>query len=362
DQNIDIVAEVIGGTDPAKSFILGAIRAGKSVVTANKEIMASFGKEILEAAEQNQVDLFFEASVGGGIPIIQPLKESLVGNKILKVMGIVNGTTNYILTKMSEGGLDFDRALKDAQRLGYAERDPRADVEGEDAAAKIAILASIAFNSRVTYSQVFRQGISKVSPADLTYAREMGYEIKLVAVAKEVDEGLDVRVHPLMIVREHPLAGVKDAYNAIFLEGDAVGEVMFFGAGAGSLPTASAVVGDIVEAARNLGTGRSGLLGCTCYGELKVRAIGETVSSYYVRLEAVDEPGVLAKIAKAFGDAGVSISSMIQKGPRGAKAELVFITHNVRDGDLNSALSAVDGLEVVKVVRSVIRVEAGQDE
>jgi len=358
DPDINIVAEVMGGVEPAKSYILEAIKQGKSVVTANKELMSNFGQEVLKGAEANGVDLFFEASVGGGIPIIQPLKESLAGNKILKVMGIVNGTTNYILTKMSEEGLPFAEVLKEAQRLGYAERDPAADIEGDDAAAKIAILASIAFNSRVTFSQVYREGISKITPIDITYAREIGYVIKLVALAKEEEGELDVRVHPLMIPQEHPLASVKDAYNAIFLEGDAVGEVMFFGAGAGSLPTASAVIGDIIEAARNLGTGRSGLLGCTCYDNKRVKEIGETKSSYYLLLEAVDRPGVLAKIAKAFGDSNVSIASVIQKGPRGKTAELMFITHEVKERDLKQALEVIGKLEVVDTVRNVIRVEA----
>jgi homoserine dehydrogenase len=359
DPEIDIIVEVIGGIEPARSFILEAIKNGKQVVTANKEVLARYGKDILEASDEKGVDVYFEASVGGGIPIIRPLKESLAGNKISMVMGIVNGTTNFILAKMSEEMWAFKRALEEAQRRGYAERDPGQDIEGDDAASKIAILASIAFNARVTADQVFKQGISAITPQDIIYADEMGYVIKLIALAKEDKDGLDVRVHPAMISKNHPLASVREVYNAIFVEGDAVGEVMFFGPGAGSLPAASAVVGDIIEVARNLQYERSGQVGCTCFETKRVKAIDEIVTSYYLLMCAVDKPGVLAKIAKAFGDSHVSLASVIQKRTRGNLAELVFVTHLVQERNLKQALRKIAKLNVVEKVYNVIRVEGG---
>lgn len=359
DPEIDIIVEVIGGIEPAKSFILEAINNGKQVVTANKELLAKFGKEIMEASDEKGVDVYFEASVGGGIPIIRALKESLAGNKISMVMGIVNGTTNFILTKMSEEMWPFRRALEDAQRRGYAERNPRQDIEGDDAQSKIAILASIAFNARVTADQVFKEGISAITPQDIVYAHEMGYTIKLIALAKEDKDGLDVRVHPTMISKNHPLASVRDVYNAIFVEGDAVGEVMLFGQGAGSLPAASAVVGDIIEVARNLQYGRSGKVGCTCFETKRVKPIDEIVTSYYLLMGAVDKPGVLAKVARVFGDSHVSLASVIQKRTRGNLAELVFVTHMVQEKNLKQALRKIAKLDVVDRVYNVIRVEGG---
>lgn len=359
DPEIDIIVEVIGGIEPAKSFILEAINNGKQVVTANKELLAKFGKDIMEASDEKGVDVYFEASVGGGIPIIRALKESLAGNKISMVMGIVNGTTNFILTKMSEEMWPFRRALEDAQRRGYAERNPRQDIEGDDAQSKIAILASIAFNARVTADQVFKEGISAITPQDIVYAHEMGYTIKLIALAKEDKDGLDVRVHPTMISKNHPLASVRDVYNAIFIEGDAVGEVMLFGQGAGSLPAASAVVGDIIEVARNLQYGRSGKVGCTCFETKRVKPIDEIVTSYYLLMGAVDKPGVLAKVARVFGDSHVSLASVIQKRTRGNLAELVFVTHMVQEKNLKQALRKIAKLDVVDRVYNVIRVEGG---
>lgn len=359
DPEIDIIVEVIGGIEPAKSFILEAINNGKQVVTANKELLAKFGKDIMEASDEKGVDVYFEASVGGGIPIIRALKESLAGNKISMVMGIVNGTTNFILTKMSEEMWPFRRALEDAQRRGYAERNPRQDIEGDDAQSKIAILASIAFNARVTADQVFKEGISAITPQDIVYAHEMGYTIKLIALAKEDKDGLDVRVHPTMISKNHPLASVRDVYNAIFVEGDAVGEVMLFGQGAGSLPAASAVVGDIIEVARNLQYGRSGKVGCTCFETKRVKPIDEIVTSYYLLMGAVDKPGVLAKVARVFGDSHVSLASVIQKRTRGNLAELVFVTHMVQEKNLKQALRKIAKLDVVDRVYNVIRVEGG---
>jgi len=359
--DIDIVVEVIGGIEPAKNLILEALKKGKHVVTANKELLASHGKEILETADKKNVDIFFEASVGGGIPIIHPLKECLASNKILKIMGIVNGTTNFILTRMSEEGCSFEEALKEAQKRGYAERDPSADIEGRDAAAKIAILASIAFNSRVTASDVSVEGISKISAKDIQNAKEMGYVVKLLAVAKEANKELEVRVNPAMIPIAHPLASVNGVYNAIFVEGDSVGEVMFFGQGAGSMPAASAVVGDVIEVARNIRYGSSGKIGCTCFRDLNVKSIDEISSKYYLLMKAADEPGVLAKIAKVFGDNDVSLASVIQKGPqvstlRGA-ADLVFITHLVKEKNFRTALRQIGELDVTSKICNVIRVE-----
>jgi homoserine dehydrogenase len=358
DPQIDVVVEVMGGVEPARSFIRRSIEAGKSVVTANKELMAKHGEEILRAASTAGVDVYFEASVGGGIPIIRPLRQCLAGNRIIKIMGIVNGTTNFILTRMSEAGESFEDALKEAQSLGYAERDPTADVEGYDAASKIAILASMAFNCRVTFDDVYKEGISRVNPRDIAYANEMGYALKLIALAKEEDSGVDIRVHPMMIPKAHPLAAVSGVFNAIFVEGDAVGEVMFFGEGAGSMPAGSAIVGDIIDIARNLKYGGSGRLRVLNYQDKAIKKIGEVNSSYYLLMEAADRPGVLARIARAFGDHEVSIASVIQKGPRGKSAELVFITHLVREDNLRRALKVIEELEVVTQVRSVIRVEA----
>lgn len=358
DPRIDIVVEVMGGVEPARSFIRRSIEAGKSVVTANKELMAKHGEEILRAASTAGVDVYFEASVGGGIPIIRPLRQCLAGNRIIKIMGIVNGTTNFILTRMSEAGESFEDALKEAQSLGYAERDPTADVEGYDAASKIAILASMAFNCRVTFDDVYKEGISRVNPRDIAYANEMGYALKLIALAKEEDGGVDIRVHPMMIPKAHPLAAVSGVFNAIFVEGDAVGEVMFFGEGAGSMPAGSAIVGDIIDIARNLKYGGSGRLRVLNYQDKAIKKIGEVNSSYYLLMEAADRPGVLARIARAFGDHEVSIASVIQKGPRGKSAELVFITHLVREDNLRRALKVIEELDVVTQVRSVIRVEA----
>ncbi len=358
DPDIDIVVEVIGGVDMARKLVLGAIERGKSVVTANKELMAGHGREVLEAAAKHGVDVLFEASVGGGIPIVRPLKDSLIGNHVQRVMGIVNGTTNFILSKM-ENDMEYEAALTEAQELGYAERDPSADVEGKDAAAKIAILASIAFNSRVTADDVHTEGITSITGQDIMYARELGYAIKLLALAKKEEGLLDVRVHPTMIPLDHPLATVKDAYNAIFVEGDAVGELMFFGQGAGGLPTASAVTADIVAAAENRRSGRSGRFTCTCFQDYAIKSLDSIESSYYLLIECVDRPGVLAQIAHVFGDNQVSVGSVIQKSTTAGVAEVVFMTHKVSEGNLRTAIAGVGALESVSTVRNVIRVEGG---
>jgi homoserine dehydrogenase len=358
DPEIDILVEVIGGREPARSLVAEAIRHGKSVVTANKEVLANDGEEIMGLADKMGVDLYFEASVGGGIPIVHPLKEGLVANKISRVMGIVNGTTNYILTRMTEDGSSFKEALAEAQKNGFAERDPAQDVEGHDAAAKIAILSCIAFNARVQAPQVYREGIVKITPEDIRFADEMGYVIKLLATGREEAGGLDVRVHPAMLPKNHPLAGVREEYNAIFVEGDAVGELMFFGKGAGSLPAASAVVGDIVAVARNMQYNRAGKIGCTCYEKKTVKNIDEAVTSYYLQIESADQPGVLAKISKVFGDAKVSLASVIQKNTEGSRARLVFVTYPVQEKNLRAAVARIEKLEVVKKVINVIRVES----
>ncbi|MHB0976652.1 MAG: homoserine dehydrogenase [Candidatus Aquicultorales bacterium] len=357
DPDIDIVVELIGGITPARDFVLRAIAAGKNVATANKALIASYGKEILEAAEARGVDVQFEASVGGGIPIIHPLKESLAANEISKVIGIVNGTTNFILTEMAERGLAFDEALVAAQRSGYAEADPTADVDGLDAAAKIAILASIAFNSRTTSDKVFTEGIRKIDKKDISYARSMGFAIKLLAIAARAPEGIDVRVHPTMVPTSHPLASVNGVYNAIYVVGDSVGDVMFYGQGAGSLPAASAVMGDVVDIARRVAVGHPRGVGCTCFYDIPVRDHSETRTKFYVRMLVVDQPGVLASIAKAFGDNEVSIESVLQKETSDVGADLVFVTHLVKENNLQKALDDIGKLPVVIEIGNVIRVE-----
>jgi homoserine dehydrogenase len=358
DPAVDIVIELIGGTGVARDIVLGALAAGKSVVTANKALMASHGQEVMEAAAAAGVDIAFEASVGGGIPIISPLKHCLVSNEILTVAGIVNGTTNYILTRMAEDGADYATALAEAQANGFAEADPTADVDGHDAAAKIAILASIAFNSRVTVDQVPVEGIRAVTPADIRYAAEMGYTIKLMALASRVDGAIDVRVHPAMIPAAHALAKVGGVYNAIYVTGDAVGETMFFGEGAGSLPAASAVVGDVIDVARHIGSGCLGLVGCTCSEQLPVRASDDLETAYYLRLVVVDRPGVLAQVARVFGDHGVSLAAVIQKRLcASGEAEIVWVTHKAAQGAVRTALGDIRALDVVADVASVIRVE-----
>lgn len=356
--DVDVVIELIGGTGVAREVVLAALRAGKAVVTANKALMATNGEEVMEAAEAAAVDIRFEASVGGGIPIIGPLKHSLTSNEITRVMGIVNGTTNYMLTRMAQNGLDYETALAEAQERGFAEADPTADVDGYDAAAKIAILASIAFNSRVVLDQVPAEGIRSLAPADIEYAAEIGCAIKLLAIANRTEAGIDIRVHPTMIPKAHPLASVNGVYNAIYVVGDAVGETMFFGEGAGSLPAASAVVGDLVEVARNLQTGCPPLVGCTCTEHHPVLDIATLRSRYYIRLLVADKPGVLASTAKVFGDHGVSLGSVIQRAAEGTEtAELVYVTHSALEADVRSALKEIDSYDTVHELSSMIRVE-----
>ncbi|MDY0341258.1 MAG: homoserine dehydrogenase [Coriobacteriia bacterium] len=357
DPEIDIVVELIGGTGVAREVVLGALRAGKTVVTANKALMATHGREVMDEAAARGVDVLFEASVGGGIPIINPLKHSLVSNEIQAVYGIVNGTTNFMLTRMAEDGLDYDTALAEAQTRGFAEADPTADVDGLDAAAKIAILASIAFNSRVTFADVPAEGICDITPGDIAYAREIGYAIKLMAIGKRTPSGIDVRVGPTMIRASHPLAKVNGVYNAIYVVGDAVGETMFFGEGAGSLPAASAVVGDIIEGARHIEGDCRGLVGCTCTESLPITDIADLESSYYVRLDAADEPGVLASIATVFADHAVSLASVIQRQASDQGAEIVWITHRAAERDMRAALERIGELDAVRGIGALLRVE-----
>jgi homoserine dehydrogenase len=353
DPDIDVVVEVIGGIEPARELILGALGAGKPVVTANKELLANVGAEVFAAAAEANRDLLFEAAVAGGIPIIRVLRESLRGEPIQRIMGIVNGTTNYILTKMSEEGADYGAALAEAQRLGYAERDPTADVEGFDAAAKAAIMAAIAFGSRVVAGDVYHEGISGITPDDIAVARRLGYVVKLLAICERVDGAVAVRVHPTMVPNDHPLASVRDSYNAVFVEGGAVGNLMFYGRGAGGRPTASAVLGDLIDAAVNLRQGTHGPMGT--FTKARVRPIDETSAEYYLPLEVVDRPGVLHAVTGAFAKHDVSIRSMEQEG-HADDAQLVFITHEAREADVQATLRDLRDLEVVKRVGGLLRV------
>jgi homoserine dehydrogenase len=359
DPNIDVIVEMIGGIEPARSLILTALKAGKPVVTANKELLANVGKELFEAAEAAGVDLLFEASVAGGVPLMRPLRESLAGERITRVMGIVNGTTNYVLTRMSEEGCSFADALAEAQRLGYAERDPTADIEGYDAAAKAAIVASVAFGAQVVAGDVYREGITEVTVADISAAAELGYVVKLLAVAEEKDGAVGVRVHPAMVPSDHPLATVRGSYNAVFIEGEAVGQLMLLGRGAGGGPTASAVLGDLIDAVKNLhGGGRGATLGTL--SRKAIRPIDDIESQFYVTIDVVDRPGVLATIAGVFGTHQVSIQSMQQKG-QGDEARLIFVTHLAREADLRATIHDVRDLEIVEHVGSVLRVAGGEE-
>ena len=356
DPDIDIVCELLGGSEPAGSLILAAFDRDKPVVTANKELLSTRGRELFDASDAKGLDLYFEAAVGGGIPLVRPLKESLTAERLTSIIGIVNGTTNYVLTRMSEDGMSFAEALGEAQRLGYAEADPTADVDGHDAAAKCAILASIAFNARVVAGDVYREGIGRVTTEDIEFARRLGYVVKLLAIAELHEERVAARVHPAMIPSEHPLAAVRDAFNGVFVEGPNVGGLMFYGRGAGGEPTATAVVCDLVTVARNLLAGARGV-GCTCFLERTVRPMAEMEGQYYILLRVEDRPGVLAEIASVFGRNDVSIKSVWQEGT-GADAQLVFITHRAREGSFQQAVTELGGLRAVEEVRSILRVEA----
>ena len=356
DPEISVVVEVMGGIEPARSYILDALHAGKSVVTANKDLLASHGKELMDAAAEAKADLLFEASVAGGIPIIRPLKECLAGNQISEVMGIVNGTTNFILTKMAEEGMEFQEALALATELGYAEADPTADIEGLDAARKMAILASIAFHSRVTFDDVYTEGITKITATDIRYAKEMGCDIKLLGMAKNTPEGIETRVQPMLIPSTHPLASVRDSFNAVFVHGDAVDDTMFYGRGAGELPTASAVVGDILDAVRNMVFHCRGRIGCTCYKEIPMKKMENVSSAYFLRMQVENRSGVLANIAGVFGNNNVSISQIIQKSKKKNRAEIVVITDEVKEKNFQDSLAVISGMSAVEEISSMIRV------
>jgi len=357
--DIDVVVEVIGGIEPARTLLLAALTAGKGVVTANKALLAEDGATLHAAARDSGADLYYEASVAGAIPLLRPLRESLAGDHITRVMGIVNGTTNFVLTRMDEAGMGFAEALDEATALGYAEADPTADVEGFDAAAKAAILAGLAFHTRVTAADVHREGITEVTAADVASAKEMGCVVKLLAIAEKTDTrgpaSVSVRVHPAMIPRTHPLGTVREAYNAVFVEGASAGQLMFYGRGAGGSPTASAVLGDLVAVARNTLSGARGA-GESSYADLRISPMGEVVTRYHISLDVADKAGVLAAVANAFATHDVSIRTVRQEGHAG-DASLVVVTHTATDAALQSVVEELRCLDTVRSVASVMRVE-----
>jgi len=370
---IDIVVELMGGISPAREYIRRAIASGKHVVTANKDLMATHGVEILQLAKQHGVDVYYEASVGGGIPLIGVFRQDLVANEVRQVHAIINGTTNYILTRMAQDGMDFAPALAEAQSLGYAEPDPTNDVEGTDAAYKLAILASLAFRTHVPPDAIYREGISKLRAADFRYARELGYVIKLLAIGKrhpsanaeaaaggEGTDQVEVRVHPALVPQDFLLADVNGVFNAVHVQGDLVGNVLFYGRGAGAEPTSSAVVADIIDVAHNLNAGVANRIPFHYAGQLPVRAVHELVTRYYVRLWVADQPGVLAKIAQVFGDHNISIASCIQKetDESASSAELVIVTHPAREADMQAALTSFRSLDVLRDLANMIRIES----
>ncbi|MFM8752761.1 MAG: homoserine dehydrogenase [Actinomycetota bacterium] len=357
DPSIDIIIEVMGGIEPARELLLTAIKNKKSVITANKALLAMHGAELFDAADKNGVDLYYEAAVGGAIPILRPMRESIVGDHVHRVMGIVNGTTNYILTKMDEEGSAFADVLKEAQALGFAEADPTADIEGHDAAAKAAILAGLAFHTRVTSNDVNCEGISKISARDVAVAREMDHVIKLLAIAElTTDNQVSVRVHPTLISRHHPLASVRNAFNAVFVEAESAGELMFYGRGAGGAPTASAVLGDLIAIARNKTSGGEGH-GESDYAEISNAPIDNVKSRYLIRLDVADKPGVLATVAQLFASNSVSIETVRQSG-RGDSAELIVATHSAPESSLKKTVAALAISDVVKSVESVLHIES----
>ena len=360
--DVDVVVEVVGGIEPARTWLVEALRAGKSVVTANKALLAEDGGALHDAAADGGADLYYEASVAGAIPLLRPLRESLHGDRITRVTGIVNGTTNFILSSMDASGAGFIEALDEATALGYAEADPTADVEGFDAAAKAAILASLAFHTRVTAADVFREGMTAVTAGDVASAKEMGCTIKLLCIAERGPdstgrESVSVRVHPAMIPRSHPLASVGDAFNAVFVEAEAAGQLMFYGRGAGGTPTASAVLGDVVAAARNRLSGTRAPSESS-YADLPIRPIGEAVTRYHISLDVADRRGVLATVAGVFAKHEVSIATVRQSG-RADDATLVIVTHGAPDSDLAATVAELDRLDIVRSIASVLRVEGG---
>ncbi|NPB08853.1 MAG: homoserine dehydrogenase [Thermodesulfobacteria bacterium] len=365
DPEIKIVVELIGGIEPARTYILKALEAGKHVVTANKAVLAEHGRELFAAAAERGVDIAFEAAVGGGVPIIKTLKESLAGNRILSLVGIVNGTCNYILTRMTEEGLAFETVLKEAQEAGFAEADPSLDIEGWDAAHKLAILASLAYGTEVPLDRIYVEGIRDIEPLDLSFARELGFVTKLLAICRETGEGLEVRVHPALIREDHVLSSVRMAYNAFYIRGDAVGDILLYGLGAGQMPTGSAVVSDIVDLARNVLAGASGRVPPLSYqmaalSSQPLKPMEDVVCRYYFRFSAIDRPGVLSKIAGVLGEKGISIAAVIQKGrEEKGSVPIVMLTHEAREAAVREALARIDHLDIVTAPTKILRIEEG---
>lgn len=354
-EEIELVIEVMGGIEPARTLIREALLAGKSVVTANKDLLAVHGEELLAIAEAQKADLLFEAAVAGGIPIMRPLRQCLAGNEITEVMGIVNGTTNYILTKMFEQGMSFEEALAKATELGYAEADPTADIEGLDAGRKVAIMASSAFHSRVVFDDVHVEGITKITAQDIKYAREFDSVIKLVGIARNTPEGVEACVYPMLLSGEHPLSSVRNSFNAVLVHGDAVDDVMFYGRGAGEFPTASAVMGDVIDVVRNIVCGCTGRITCTCYRDIPVKKFDDIRNKFFLRMQADNQPGVLASIASVFGAHKVSINKVVQKVVTDGIAELVIVTDAVKEYHMQNALDHLMCMKAVKEIGSVIR-------
>lgn len=354
-EEIEIIIEVMGGIEPARTMIGEALRAGKNVVTANKDLLAAHGEELLAIAEEKSADLLFEAAVAGGIPIMRPLRQCLAGNEISEVMGIVNGTTNYILTKMFEQGMDFEDALAKATELGYAEADPTADIEGFDAGRKVAIMASSAFHSRVVFDDVHVEGITKITAQDIKYAKEFDSVIKLIGIARNTQEGVEACVYPMLLSEEHPLASVRNSFNGVFVHGDAVDDVMFYGRGAGEFPTASAVMGDVIDVIRNIVCGCTGRITCTCYRDTPVKKFDDIRNKFFLRMQVDNQPGVLASIASVFGAHKVSINKVVQKIVTDGIAELVIVTDAVKEYHMQNALDHLLCMKTVKEISSVIR-------
>lgn len=358
DSSIEIVVELMGGNEPALDYMLRSMKRKKHVVTANKLLLATKGSELMEVAEEEGVMLYYEASVGGGIPVIHGINESLTANRIENIVGILNGTTNYILTKMTAEGMSFDDALKEAQEKGYAEADPTSDVESYDAVYKLAILASLAYGTKIDVNSIYREGITKIKSEDIEFAKEFGYTIKLIGSAKEVGGSLQMRVHPAMISNKHPLANVNDSFNAIFIKGNAIGDLILVGRGAGDLPTGSAVVGDIISILRN-NVDLSNINENKEINKVKnIMSMDETVCEYYIRLWVNDRPGCLGEITTIFGKHDVSIASVRQKGERGSYVPLVFITHATAEGNLNKALAEITQIQGISKIDNIIRLES----
>ncbi|MCM1546638.1 MAG: homoserine dehydrogenase [Clostridiales bacterium] len=352
---VDIVIEVMGGVEPAKTFVLAALNAGKSVVTSNKELYCKYSHELEKAAIKNHCGLFYEASCVGGVPVIRALLDNLQGNKILSMTGIVNGTTNYILTKMSKEGASYEEVLKEAQKLGYAEANPTADVEGYDATYKLSILSSLAFHTKIPYTKIYREGITGVTVKDIEYGKQLGYVIKLLAIGKNGDNGIEVRVHPAFIPKEHPLASVNDSYNAVYITGDSVEDVMLYGRGAGALPTGSAIVGDVIYCATHSNYRYSTFVN-TENAAPSTKFIENFESAYYIRLEASNRTGVLAKITSVFSKCGINVAQMVQEDGNGDSVPVIFVTHKTKEHSVNKAVADIKAIPEIAKVASVIRV------